>query len=60
MIRSYVGTPSYAGADQVTSAKDEVSADILDKEVKKYQVKCEMSAAGEEINENEYVRPSNN
>ncbi|MDE5630024.1 MAG: hypothetical protein K2G03_03080 [Bacilli bacterium] len=60
MIRSYVGTPSYGGADQVTKAEDEVSTDILDKEVKKYKVHCEMSAAGEEINEDEYVRPSNN
>ena len=60
MIRSYVGTPSYGGADEVTKAEDEVSTDILDKEVKKYKVHCEMSAAGEEINENEYVRPSNN
>lgn len=54
MIRSYVGTSSYAGADTVTSAADEISASVLDSEVKKYLVKCEMSASGEEVNESEY------
>lgn len=55
MIRSFVGTSSFGGADQVTKAEDEISADILDKEVKKFQVKCEMSASGEEVTENEYT-----